>query len=397
MISVKRALKESHKILGLVFCVFIAIIGVSGAILVYDNELSRLESGFLERNKQGEILTVEETISRFLEQKPNAKIGVLSYDGKESDHLGIRAFFDKNVADPNDPHTLYGGTIGFYSVSRYDGEILSVLSAKLMRAITMLHVSLDFTMPKVAGEERAIGSQIVGISTIVIILLSITGLYFYIPMLKRNFSRNIKPDFKAKGYAFWYKLHNVTGVYTCIFVLIMCLTGLYFQYDWFKAVVHTLINYEREPYERVERESIPKPFDIKESAKAFQIAIDNMPEGYGFMLFIPDEMNRPYGAVYKNRDYVGYGGGDSMDIDMENNKTTYRKYGDASTQDKILSSISQLHYGTFFGEIGKALWCLSSLAMALFGVSGAMMFYRRIRRPRKNTPPIALRFLKAQA
>ncbi|MDR0579568.1 MAG: PepSY domain-containing protein [Campylobacteraceae bacterium] len=38
--------------------------------------------------------------------------------------------------------------------------------------------------------------------------------------------------------------------------------------------------------------------------------------------------------------------------------------------------MQDLHSGAFFGEIGKALWCISSLSMALFGISGVVMFYR---------------------
>ncbi|MDR2151381.1 MAG: PepSY domain-containing protein [Helicobacteraceae bacterium] len=372
-ISLKRLLKQTHKILGIVFCIPIVIIGVTGAALSYSNELSRLELNYLEKNKSGEVLSVERTLQRFLEQRPNAKLHVLGYDG-ENEPLGIRASFDKEKADPSDIYTLYKGTLGFYSVSRYDGEILPAFSDRLFRAITLLHVSLDYST-----EDRGeIGEEVVAISTLVIVLLSIMGLYFYIPMLKRNFSRNMKIDLKSKGHAFWYKLHSVTGVYTFAFVLLMSLSGLYFTYDWVRTLFHGLIGYESEPYEIVERvERIPKPFDFDETVKAFQIAIDNMPKGNNFLFWIPDKMNEPYSAAYKKRDYNGYGGADNINIDMQNNAIKYNSYSDEPIKEKILSSISQLHYGTFFGEIGKALWCVSSLSMALFGVSGIMMFYRR--------------------
>jgi sulfite reductase (NADPH) flavoprotein alpha-component len=374
--NVKKLFKQTHKILGLVFCIFITIVGVTGAILVYENELSRLEASFLERNKGGELLSVEATINRFLEQRPKAKLYALSHEGDDQP-LGIRASYKQEDADPTDVHTLYNGTFGFYFVSRYDGEILPVLSGKIFRAITTLHTSLDYT------GNNEIGNQIVGIATIVIALLAITGLYFYIPMLKRNFSRNIKLDIKVKGYGFWHKLHSITGVYTFVFVLLMCLSGLYFTYDWFKTGFYALIGYEREAYvPRERKESVTKPNDINEIERAFDIAKENAPKYNAVLFFIPDRMGEPYWAAYKNRDYVGFGGGDRITLGMDSGEIKYDKYSDEPFKEKVLSSISQLHYGSFFGEIGKALWCVSSFAMALFGVSGAIMFYKRTKRKR---------------
>ncbi|MDR0579065.1 MAG: PepSY domain-containing protein [Campylobacteraceae bacterium] len=47
---------------------------------------------------------------------------------------------------------------------------------------------------------------------------------------------------------------------------------------------------------------------------------------------------------------------------------------------RFLNSIQDLHSGAFFGETGKAIWCISSLSMTLFGISGVMMFYGRNRK-----------------
>jgi sulfite reductase (NADPH) flavoprotein alpha-component len=384
MNKLKKLFKQSHKILGLLFCIPIATIGVTGAILVYENELSRLEMSFLERDKQGDVLSTKEILERFIEQKPKAKLLALTYNGYDNKPLGVRASFDKENAQINDENTLNEGTFGFYSVSRYTGEMLPPLkSSKVFRAITSLHVSLDYRDNK--NKLSEIGGEIVGISTILIIILSVTGLYFYIPMLKQNFFKNIKPNLTSKGYSFWYKLHSVTGVYTSIFVLIMCLTGLYWSYDWFKQGFHALIGYETKPnIQKKEKQNFPKPININEISKAFEISLQNMPKDNSFVMFIPDRTDELYKAYYKKRDYIGYGGGDNIQIDIENNKTIYHSYIKETPLKERIFSISQLHYGTFFGEIGKALWCISSLSMALFGISGVVMFYRRTNKKTKK-------------
>jgi sulfite reductase (NADPH) flavoprotein alpha-component len=63
---------------------------------------------------------------------------------------------------------------------------------------------------------------------------------------------------------------------------------------------------------------------------------------------------------------------------------SYELYDDKTLGEKFIANIYALHSGQFFGEVGKALWCVSSLSMALFGVSGAMMFYRRTRSNKRN-------------
>jgi sulfite reductase (NADPH) flavoprotein alpha-component len=378
----KKLLKQSHKILGLLFCIPIVIIGVTGAILVYENELSRLEMSFLERDKQGDVLSVEETLNRFIEQKPKAKLYDLIYTGEDKP-LGVRTRFDKADVDPNDEFIFVAGDgigqLGFYSISRYDGEILSVWSDKVFRAITFLHIALNYK------EANETGHHIVAISTIVIMIISIIGLYLYFPMLKRNFSKSMKVDLKVKGYGFWYKLHSVTGVYTFIFVFIMCFSGLTFSYEWFRTLFRKAIGveylYQEKPEEIKPKE--PKAIDIQEIVLVLETAKTQMKKNDSISISIPNMTNEPYTASYKNKDYWSYCGGHSLSIYMQTNKTIHKDSKDKPLNEQ-LACMGAFHSGQYFGETGKAIWCISSLSMALFGISGIVMFWRRRKKKTKK-------------
>ncbi|MDR0663967.1 MAG: PepSY domain-containing protein, partial [Helicobacteraceae bacterium] len=50
----------------------------------------------------------------------------------------------------------------------------------------------------------------------------------------------------------------------------------------------------------------------------------------------------------------------------------------------FISSIFPLHSGDFFGVAGLVLYCVSSLAMALFAITGYMLYYERFVRERKR-------------
>ncbi|MDR2638237.1 MAG: PepSY domain-containing protein, partial [Helicobacteraceae bacterium] len=82
------------------------------------------------------------------------------------------------------------------------------------------------------------------IATIALIVISITGLYLYLPFMRRNFYSSLKIDFRKKGRGFLYKLHSVFGVWTLIFVLLMSLTGLWWSYDWYRNGIYWLAGVE---------------------------------------------------------------------------------------------------------------------------------------------------------
>jgi sulfite reductase (NADPH) flavoprotein alpha-component len=88
----------------------------------------------------------------------------------------------------------------------------------------------------------------------------------------------------------------------------------------------------------------------------------------------------PYELSYAN---VRYGAHNLLKVDVQNDKiVSLELYRDKTLGQKLIQNIYALHSGQYFGEIGKAIWCASSLAMAMFSFSGAWMFYRRMRNKR---------------
>ncbi|MDR2342399.1 MAG: PepSY domain-containing protein, partial [Campylobacteraceae bacterium] len=80
-----------------------------------------------------------------------------------------------------------------------------------------------------------------------------------------------------------------------------------------------------------------------------------------------------------------YGSYNLLKIDLQNGEIVSQElYKDKTIGQKFIQNMYTLHSGQFFGEFGKAAMCISSLSMALFSVSGAMMFYRRKRKRGKT-------------
>jgi sulfite reductase (NADPH) flavoprotein alpha-component len=74
-----------------------------------------------------------------------------------------------------------------------------------------------------------------------------------------------------------------------------------------------------------------------------------------------------------------------LQIDMEKKEVIrHSKYEDKKLGEKFMSSMYPLHSGDFFGMPGLILYCISSLAMALFAITGYMLYYGRFIKNRKK-------------
>jgi sulfite reductase (NADPH) flavoprotein alpha-component len=350
--------------LGLAFCVTIAIVGVTGALYSYADDIRDYErAAYISSRKTAKPLSVEEISARFLEQKPDASIRFFSVRRLKDDLKSIGVSAAQN------------GAFGYYELNPYSGEIITdgLKSDKFFAGAMIFHRFLNFDGMSVVGK------QIVAATTIAIIVISIAGILLYLPLLRRNFLRNLTIDFKSKGYKFLYQLHCVLGVFTLIFVLIMCFTGLWWSYGWYRGLLSSLAGVENMGFPRGERREmqIASPKELQRVVDTASEAIDGVKMYYIRVPFKDD----PYELSYSNDRYGAY---NLLKIDVQEGVIVSQEpYAEKTTGQKLIQNMYTLHSGQFFGEFGKAAMCLSSLAMALFSVSGAMMFYGRMRRKRR--------------
>jgi sulfite reductase (NADPH) flavoprotein alpha-component len=309
-------------------------------------------------------LSVEEIGAKFLEQKPNASIRFFSVRNLKDNlrHIGVSA--------------VENGKYGYYEINAYTGEIAdnSLKSDNFFAAVMMFHRFLNF------DGANAVGKNIVAATTIAIIVLSIGGLLLYLPALKRNLFKSLRIEFKAKGYKFLYQLHSVLGVFTLLFVLIMCLTGLWWSYEWYRDFLSALAGTEHTIHARGGQRQAASG-DPKELQKTFDAAKEVISGYRSYFISVPFQ-DDPYELSYANARYGAY---NLLKINVQNSTIISQElYEDKTAGQKFIQNIYALHCGEFFGEFGKAAMCVSSLAMALFSVSGVLMFYKRIRAKRKS-------------
>lgn len=376
----KKALRRNqflfnlHLILSIIFAVPLLVIGVTGAILSYQNELEELINlNSVKVEKTGEMLSAEKILQSFSEQT-----GVKQ---------PARLVLPKNE---NEAIKIYASNSDAYLVDPYTAQIIGKdYGVAFVRTVMSLHRNLGFALTgnKTAGE---VGKQIVGASTVAMIVLVISGVWLHFPRLKRKFAEAIKPNFKLKKYALFYNLHTSLGALSALIYLVVCLTGLMWSYRWYNgAVTEFFVSAQNLPKEAERKEGAPAKTEGKKSAeykfsdvqRAYEIFKSSGIEykEFSLMLAAGDKIN----VRYYEPDAPSTAFPKMTSVDVKEGKMAEQKQTSGITAGMVKSANYQLHTGYFFGIAGKILWSAVSLLMALFIFSGFYMTAKRAFKPKR--------------
>ena len=374
----KKALRRNqflfnlHLILSIIFAIPLLLIGVTGAILSYQNELEELINlNSVKVEKTGEMLSVEKILQSFSEQT-----GI-----KQSARLVLQK-------SENEAVKIYANRSEAYLVNPYTAQIIGKdYGTAFVRTVMSLHrnLGLALTGNKTAGE---VGKQIVGASTVAMIILVISGVWLHFPRLKQKFSAAITPNFKLKKYALFHNLHTSLGALSAVIYLIICLTGLTWSYRWYSDMeIKLFVSSQNMP------QSESKPGPVKDEAKksaeykfsdaqrAYEIFKSSGTEykELSLMLAAGDKIN----IRYYEPDAPSTAFPEMTSVDVKEGKMAEQKQTSGITAGMVKSANYQLHTGYFFGIAGKILWSAVSLLMVLFIFSGFYMTAKRAFKPKR--------------
>ncbi|WP_122871390.1 PepSY-associated TM helix domain-containing protein [Campylobacter showae] len=363
-----------HLILSIIFAIPLLVVGVTGAILSYQHELEEIINlNAAKVEKMGEMLSVEQILQSFSEQTGVKQPARLVLPKNESEAIKI-----------------YANNSDAYLVNPYTAQIIGKdYGVAFVRVAMSLHrnLGLALTGNKTAGE---VGKQIVGASTVAMIVLVISGVWLHFPRLKRKFAEAVKPNFKLKKYALFHNLHTSFGVLSAVIYLVICLTGLMWSYRWYNgAVTKLFVSEQNLPKETAQKDGALAKAEGKKSAeykfsdvqKAYEIFKSSGMEykEFSLMLAAGDKIN----VRYYEPDAPNTARPKMTAVNVKDGKMAEQKQTGGITVGMVKSTNYQLHTGYFFGIAGKILWSVVSLLMALFIFSGFYMTAKRAFKPKK--------------
>ncbi|WP_323594001.1 PepSY-associated TM helix domain-containing protein [Aliarcobacter butzleri] len=409
----KKLWFKIHWILGVVAGVFLLLIGVSGAILSFQKEITKFinqDSFYITVPENKARLSTTELLNNFQTKFPEAKISGITFssDVESSSIISVESK-DKNAR---------GGKR--YYVNPYDGEILpDVKGNEFFTFIRMFHRWFALE-----GDLRAIGKQVVAISTICLIILSITGLIIYWPRVKRSFFKSFTFSFKHNGRAFLSTMHSAVGMWVLIFYLLASLTGLYWSYDWYRAMLYNIAGVEQpvrkmpQPNQQNAQKMQAEKSQNNTAQKEQKTQIDrvqnsenqvkempkaNFEDYEKAVLLFNNFVQRAYtnasvtfpqkGTVYKftylDENATHFREINSLEVDISTQKMVkHDRFENLGLNEQLLKSIFPLHSGEYFGIIGQTLMFIACLLMILFTVTGYMLFINRHKKKNSKTQKI---------
>ena len=228
----KKIFRKIHLWLSVPFGLIITLVCFSGAMLVFENEANewfRRDLYYVETVK-GSPLPMDKLLEKVATTLPDS----VSVTG---------------VSISSDPGRAYQVTLSkprraSLYVDQYTGEVKgkSERSGFFMFMFRMHRWLLDSMN---SGNEGIFwGKMIVGVSTLLLVFVLISGIVIWWPRTRKALKNSLKITATKGWRRFWYDLHVAGGMYALIFLLAMALTGLTWSFPWYRTAFYKVFGVE---------------------------------------------------------------------------------------------------------------------------------------------------------
>ncbi|KQN07300.1 PepSY domain-containing protein [Sphingomonas sp. Leaf25] len=231
------------------------------------------------------------------------------------------------------------------------------------------------------GGANGIGRQITGFSAIALIFFALSGLYLRWPRRALDWRAWLVLDLRKTGRNLYRALHAVVGGWVLVFYLLSALTGLTWSYDWYKQGARYVLTGKagNERDRRGAEADGPAPalapawatFVGSDGARYDRVTI-TLPSGDA-----PVTMRMlPRGARFdRMTDELRFDAATGALVKAE-------RYAARGVGETIAANFYALHTGSFFGLPGRIVMLLTSLTMPLFTITGLLLYLARRRSKR---------------
>lgn len=222
----RKLFAKLHLWLSIPFGIIIAIVCISGSVLVFEKEILELSypSRYFVSEVKEEPLTPAALMNSARQQLPDSiKIN------------GLRV-----TSDPKRTYqVILPGKRAAAFIDPYTGEIKGVDGGQgFFMSMERLH---RWLLDKYKRDGSfAWGKTIVGYSTLVLIIILISGIVIWYPRNKKMLKARLKINARKGWFRFFYDLHVSGGFYATLLLLVLSLTGLTWSFGWYRNAFYTV-------------------------------------------------------------------------------------------------------------------------------------------------------------
>ncbi len=224
----KKIFAKIHLWLSLPLGIVLTVVCLSGAVLVFEGEITRALHPELYRvaaPADARPLRPSQLAGRIGGQMPDSLHLVSLQLSARSDEPCMAAFRETGRRQLSvDPYT--GAVNGWAESPAFFGTV-----RKLHRWL------LD---PPPSKGEKSVGKAIVGVSTLALVLILVSGLILWIPRSRKALRNRLKVSYSDGRRRFWHDSHVTLGFYATLLLLVMALTGLTWSFGWYRTAAYAL-------------------------------------------------------------------------------------------------------------------------------------------------------------
>lgn len=357
-----------HLWLGLASGIVVVILSITGCVLVFEQEIKSLSRPWLHAEQPANAKVLAPSIlHRAVEQAlPGKHIESVWYHG-----AGRTAHFNVHESD------------SLVYVNPYTAEVIAMVDDEdFFHFMDEGHRHL--WMP------RAIGRQVVGWSTFIFFLLTLSGLILWWPKKwnKRSRDQSFKIKWKARFKRVNYDLHNVLGFYSLLIALLMAITGLVMSFSWFSQGVYWVTGGENKPRQKRQKMEVSGP-SVNTSLQNADIIwhkVVNDIARYNKDQIIIHFAEEPDEAIYACTDMtLGFWRDlnfDPLTLELLPNST--KRLQDMKFPDQVRKLNYAIHVGAIGGLTTKILYFLASLICASLPITGFYIWWGKKKKTKKS-------------
>jgi uncharacterized iron-regulated membrane protein len=362
----RQIIGKIHLWLGIPTGLLVFVIAVTGCLYAFQEEIQQLSQPY--RN------VVQEDKPLF----PPSKLQIIAQNELPGKLLHSIKYHEKGKAAEAIFYNFEEHY--YYSVflNPYRGQVLKVRDNEA----GFFHFILDghfylWLPPK-------IGQPVVATSTLIFVVILISGLILWFPGNKKYIRKNMSFSWSANTH--WKKkifdLHNILGFYVCLFALILAFTGLVWGFQWFANGLHKTaggsksLEYADPGSTKIgEQLAITSPIDSvwmmmqREYPQAKSIEV-HPPETDKSSIMANANVNA---GTYWKTDYRYFDQYTLKEIEVNH---IYGKLKDAGFADKLLRMNYDIHVGAIGGFPGKIIVFLIGLLVASLPVTGFLIWWK---------------------
>ncbi|WP_400190534.1 PepSY-associated TM helix domain-containing protein [Hymenobacter sp. B81] len=269
-----------------------------------------------------------------------------------------------------------GGRGPTYFVNPYTGAVVGPYNYR----DTFFYTMMALHRGMVGGP---VGKWIVGTSTLLFLVIILTGLVLWIPATGKVLKQRLKVKWDASWKRLNHDLHIVLGFYSALFLFVFAFTGLAWSFEWFNNGIFAVTS------------SDPKGPEAPKStlavggklgySQAFNVARQQVPDALSYAVSLPKDSTEAVRVMTTSANAAYEGATDELYLDQYSGQVLGQlRFNDRNLGQRVRRTFKPVHTGAIYGTPSKIVALITCILGVTFPVTGTIMWLNRLKKERKK-------------